>query len=212
MPLNITPITEIPDPPTKSDPVNFADRADTFLASLPDLVTDLNSMISELNTIGAGLYQATPIAAYNAGTTYSFPTVVAGSDGNSYRCMGTGIIGENPVGSVTGNWYKITAVGIDSLHAHGNAGTAITLDCHAFDTHTFTCDQATLTITANNFNIGRNVTLVITGGDNCTFTWPTGAKWPYGQVPTLSSGVDRVQMQKIGASDIHFSLAGGSYA
>ena len=35
--------------------------------------------------------------AYNPATPYSFPQVVVGSDGHTYRCMGTGITGEDPV-------------------------------------------------------------------------------------------------------------------
>jgi len=214
MPITIPTITQFTTPvPVKSDPVNFPSRADVMVSEFVTVITSQNAAIVEMNKIGAGLDQATPISAYNAGTTYNFPTVVAGSDGNSYRCMGTGIVGENPVGSVTGNWYKLTAVGIDCQNDHGNAGTALTINCHPFDTHTFTCDQTTLTITASNFNVGRNVTLIITNGGGCTITWPSGTKWPYGQAPSLSTaGVDRVQLQKVGTSTIHASLAGGAYA
>ena len=55
------------------------------------------------------------VVAYDAGTTYNFPNAVVGSDGNVYRCMSTNIHGENPVGSVTGNWlnvYQLTGYGL----------------------------------------------------------------------------------------------------
>ena len=36
-------ITPLPTPPTRQDPVNFADRADTFLAALPTFATEVNA-------------------------------------------------------------------------------------------------------------------------------------------------------------------------
>jgi len=214
-PIVITPIVQFTTPvPMKTDPVNFASRADTMVSEFVTVIDSQNDAITEMNKITSGLDSTTPTAAYAGATTYNFPDVVAGSDGDNYRCMSTGIVGEDPVGSVTGNWAKITALGIDSLKAHGNAGTALTIDCRAYDCHTFTCDQATLTITATNFRIGRNVTLVIINGGNCVITWPTGTKWPYGNEPGRStSGLeDRIQLHKVGSASIHASLAGGEYA
>lgn len=54
----MTTITALPTPPTRQDPDNFADRADTFLAALPTFVTETNALGSELN--------AASIAAVNA--------------------------------------------------------------------------------------------------------------------------------------------------
>lgn len=45
--------------------------------------------------------------AWDAGTTYSYPQVAVGSDGNTYRCLGTDIVGENPVEGL-GNWLSLT--------------------------------------------------------------------------------------------------------
>jgi hypothetical protein len=106
-PITIPTIDSLPEPPTKADPVNFAARADTFLGALPDFADTTNAAITEMNKIGAGLDQQTPIAAYDPGTTYDFPDVVAGSDGYSYRCVGTAVLGDDPVGSTTGNWVNL---------------------------------------------------------------------------------------------------------
>lgn len=41
-----------------------------------------------------------------AGTSYSFPDITAYTDGNTYRCTGTNIVGEAPGTSV--NWVRLT--------------------------------------------------------------------------------------------------------
>ena len=81
MPITVSQLTPLPAPPQKTDPANFAERADNFLAALPDFTTEFNNNVVNLNNIGSGLDQQEPIAAYSAVTTYNFPTVVAGSDG-----------------------------------------------------------------------------------------------------------------------------------
>lgn len=101
---------------------------------------------------------------------------------------------------------------IDSLQTIGNIGLSHTFDTSSYDTFAFTCDQVTLNISSTLLPIGRTITLVITGGDTCNITWPTGVKWPNGEVPTLSAGVDRVVMQRVSDTTIHASLAGVSYA
>jgi len=42
-------ITALPTPPTRDDPANFASRADTFLAALPDFATEANALASAVN-------------------------------------------------------------------------------------------------------------------------------------------------------------------
>jgi len=45
----MTTITALPTPPTRQDPINFADRADAFLAALPTFATETNTVASEVN-------------------------------------------------------------------------------------------------------------------------------------------------------------------
>ena len=108
--------------------------------------------------------------------------------------------------------HVYNATRIDKLHAIGNAGTTLALTPVTYDSFSFTCDQATLALSVTSMAVGRTITLIITGGDNCTITWPSGTKWPNGTAPTLSSGTDRVVMQRVGASTIHAALAGAAYA
>lgn len=44
-----TQITQLPDPPQRSDPANFAAKGDTFLAALPGFATEANALATEVN-------------------------------------------------------------------------------------------------------------------------------------------------------------------
>lgn len=125
MPLNLDPVTPLPTPPLKTSPQNFAERADAFLGGLPGFQSELNAIIAGLNTITSGLDQQTPIAAWAVGTSYSFPTVVAGSDGYSYRCLGTNVVGVNPTTDDGTNWVNVgsgsSIVGVIEISADGAA-------------------------------------------------------------------------------------------
>jgi hypothetical protein len=171
-------------------------------------------------------------------TSYDTGDLCAGSNGYTYRSIIDSNVGNDPTIDDGTNWVKLNGLPniavadegkvlqvnssgalalatlpiVDSLHAIGNAGTSETLDTVTYDTFTFTCDQSTLNLSATTLAIGRTITLVITGADNCTITWPTGVAWPGGSAPSFSSGVDRVVMQRISSTVIHASLAGAEYA
>lgn len=42
-------ITLLPTPPTRDDPLNFADRADEFLAALPPFAVEANALATQIN-------------------------------------------------------------------------------------------------------------------------------------------------------------------
>lgn len=107
MALSFSPITLLPEPPTKTSPVDFAVKADAFLGAIPDFQVEMNDVIAELNTITSGLDQQAPIAAWASGTTYNFPDVVAGSDGYSYRCITTNCLGVDPTSDGGVNWVNV---------------------------------------------------------------------------------------------------------
>ena len=44
------PITALPTPPTRSDPINFTERADIFLAALPDFAEEANELATDVNS------------------------------------------------------------------------------------------------------------------------------------------------------------------
>jgi len=59
----------------------------------------------------AALAVSSSASAWSATETYSYPTVVAYTDGYSYRCIGTNVVGEIPPDSV--NWVRSAWVAND---------------------------------------------------------------------------------------------------
>jgi hypothetical protein len=115
--------------------------------------------------------------------------------------------------SGAGQWNVIrTPLEVPNLVSIGNAGTTLALDCVTYDTHLFTCDQSLLEITFTGLSTGYTVALIITAGDTSTITWPADVQWPGGTEPVLSSGTDRVVIQRITAGIVHASAAGAEYA
>lgn len=87
----ITPLTPLPLPPTRKDPVNFAARADAFLAALPDFQIELNTLASELDSIGSNVAQAEINAAQSASDAQDAATA-AGSFAN-YKGLWSSLTG-----------------------------------------------------------------------------------------------------------------------
>lgn len=107
------------DPPVVDDEVETglyaakkyaADAAADLVLTNADVVTTNAdvvlcdaAVVSASSTAGAALWLV--------GTTYNSPDAVIGSDGQTYRCIGTSVLADNPVGSVTGDWVQITGIG-----------------------------------------------------------------------------------------------------
>lgn len=111
MAIILNPIPFLSEPvPQKTDMENFDPRADKFLTELPPWGAAINAMIAELNKLISGLDQQEPIPAWeDAPTSYSFPQVVAGSDGYSYRCVDVGVVGVDPVTDGGVHWRRLGA-------------------------------------------------------------------------------------------------------
>jgi hypothetical protein len=60
----MTTITALPTPPSRSDPINFADRGDAFLGALPQFQSEVNLVAGEISTKHADVMSA-EIIAYN---------------------------------------------------------------------------------------------------------------------------------------------------
>lgn len=63
----MTTITALPPAPSRSDPVNFADEADAFVAALPAFGTEANALASEVNADAATATTQAGIATTQAG-------------------------------------------------------------------------------------------------------------------------------------------------
>ena len=67
-------ITPLPTPPSRQDPLNFADRADDFLGQLPQFATEANELATDVNAkqvaaaSSASSASASAVTAQNAAT------------------------------------------------------------------------------------------------------------------------------------------------
>ena len=87
--MTVPQITQLSTPPTRSDPTNFATRADTFLSELPNFGTEANTLASAVNDYAntastsatnaaaseAGAVAASGVSIWISGTTYSIGQV-----------------------------------------------------------------------------------------------------------------------------------------
>ena len=119
------PITNLPTPPTRSDPVNFNSRADAFLAALPAFATEANALQTDINAkqTAAATSAANALASENAAAANSGATIwVSGTTyaiGNvrfspvnflSYRRKTAGAGTTDPSADNT-NWQLINGTG-----------------------------------------------------------------------------------------------------
>lgn len=104
----------------------YADQA--VLSAQAAALSESNSAISEVNAeqaakeaaISAANAFASTAPAWSAITVYNYPDVVAYTDGNSYRCVGIDVIGEQPDSSI--NWARITLNTSDFFDIDVNGG------------------------------------------------------------------------------------------
>lgn len=89
----------------------------TFGGEFNTSVGQINTVAGEVNTnalnaAASALASAASAnaAPYNPATTYDTGDRAIGSDGNTYGCLNDSVTGDNPVGSVTGNWVAITVL------------------------------------------------------------------------------------------------------
>lgn len=119
------PITNLPTPPTRSDPVNFNSRADAFLKALPAFATEANALQNDVNAkqSAAATSATNALASENAAAANSGATIwVSGTTyaiGNvrfspttylSYRRKTAGAGTTDPSADST-NWQLINGTG-----------------------------------------------------------------------------------------------------
>lgn len=77
-------ITLLPTPPTRDDPLNFADRADDFLAALPPFAVEANALATEVN----GYATAATASASNASSSAATAAVSANAAQSAANYVG----------------------------------------------------------------------------------------------------------------------------
>jgi hypothetical protein len=123
--MPIPTITTLPTPPTRQDPTNFADRADSFLGALPTFVTELNAVgddieASQTAAENASTYawEAVDAAALVAGTTVwvtgtnyaQYASAIDPIDFKNYRTKTAGISNTRP-GVDLSRWQLLSGLG-----------------------------------------------------------------------------------------------------
>jgi hypothetical protein len=122
-------ISELPTPPSRQRPSDFASEGDTFLAALPTFQSEANALRDEVNgfqssaSASATAANASQVLAeqaaqsslssanaslYVATTTYNNGDRVIGSDGATYSCLTDSTLGDDPVSSTSGDWVQVT--------------------------------------------------------------------------------------------------------
>lgn len=82
-----------------------ANSANSAVASAGSASSAATSAASALNFSKLAAASASA-SAWNASTIYNYPTVVAYTDGMSYRCIGENVVGDKP--SESTNWVPLT--------------------------------------------------------------------------------------------------------
>ena len=122
--------TQLPPAPVRnSSATDFINTANAFLGALSPFGQEIN-VISDFVDSSAQQVESdklqteeykdqsrdyadialaeTGAEVYDPNSLYDFPDTVIGIDGHVYRCLGSGIQGDDPVGSNTGNWLPLT--------------------------------------------------------------------------------------------------------
>lgn len=120
-------ITALPTPPTRTDPNNFAVRADAFLAALPTFANEANQLAIEASAAAdtaMAAQQASPATAWVSGTTYAVGNVrYDPTDFLTYRRKTAGA-GTTRPGLDPTNWQLISGTGdVNSVSNQTIGGT-----------------------------------------------------------------------------------------
>jgi hypothetical protein len=77
------PLDPLPDPPSTSDPSNFADKSDALLGALPDFVTQANALEANVESKEASAVAAAAAAATSEANAASSEAAAANSESNA---------------------------------------------------------------------------------------------------------------------------------
>jgi len=196
-------ITPLPDPPSRANPADFAEKGDAFLGALPTFQAEANAqaieVVGEWSTLTGALN--VPSSVLHNGSYWMLLVNVAD------------VTATEP--SVTGDWSKIGGA-IDSLSTdldcndktfNGSSYQQIADASLGTGTHTLDYslgDMAQVTATGDftlafsNFVTGKVCTMIldcVNWGD-WTITYPAGMLFSGETLPEMSSGTDRVLVVK----------------
>lgn len=102
-------ITALPTPPSRSDPANFAARADAFLGALPTFATEVNSTASTVDSQSTTATNAANTATAQANAAISAVNATLWVSGNNYA------IGAGVYSPLTLSSYRSNASGVSTV-------------------------------------------------------------------------------------------------
>lgn len=210
------PITALPTPPSRQDPTNFNDRADTFLGALPTFATEANALqanvnTSESNAVAASnaAIAATNIVKWVSGVTYTEGAVVwSPINGLAYRRMTAAGSGTTDP-SADGTNYK-------QVSGTGNVSTSGNQTIDGVKTFTSTI-QGTITnaTTAQNTRYGGgNISTNIANGNNALSANTIGSENTAIGSAAMQANVDGFRNTAVGVDSLksaNFSIVNSAY-
>lgn len=125
----MTTVTPLPTPvPSRQDPINFSQRADSFLSALPTFGTELNLVAGEVNTNATNALTAASTATTQAGiaTTKALEATTARNEAVALTESYQGSLSSDPMLDKSGNplsagdWYINSSTG--SIRAYTGSG------------------------------------------------------------------------------------------
>ncbi|NTW98697.1 MAG: hypothetical protein HGB35_01960 [Geobacteraceae bacterium] len=117
------------DAPNRRDKTTFKDRMYNFFVWMTTIVPQLISWTAEVNAFLSGIDNSEPTEVWNYGTSYSFPQVVAGADGVTYRAGLDTITGLCP--------HSFNRVAMSATVSFFYVYTVYATTAHANKTYTF---------------------------------------------------------------------------
>lgn len=88
------PITALPTPPSRNEPLTFADLGDAFLGALPTFVTQANALESNVNTKETNVTASAAAAAASASAAAASASVTLWVSAGSYS---SGVVKYSPI-------------------------------------------------------------------------------------------------------------------
>lgn len=213
-------ITALPTPPSRTDPLNFSDRADAFLAALPRFRDEANS-IEQALTASTTIATSTSSITVSPGSKTLTTQAAKGFNINAWYCItsptdsGKSLIGQitaydSATGALTFNAISVTGSGSDTnwvihpslpLTTIAQTTSDVIVDLGAGNTvnvltgkvfrKTFTAN-ATITFSGTpDANKAYSFKMKITNAGGYAITWPLNVRWPGGFRPNFTlSGSD----------------------
>lgn len=179
----MTDITPLPAPPSTSDPVNFATRADAFLGALPDFADEMNAYGGKLNSFSTNSTSSTSLAVGTGSKSLTVTTSKSYVTGMYIRVVSTSTPTNYMQGTVT-SYNSGTGALVFTSEIVGGSGTIASW---------------TISMSANPAN------QIIQGNTSVEVT-DTGSN---GKVVINTEGTDRVTVDSSGNVGIGTSSPGG---